>query len=34
MNTMALDTVIVELSDEYTPAEQLHGWAERSPEVD
>jgi hypothetical protein len=34
MNTTAVDTVVVELSDEYQPAESLHGWAERSSDLD
>jgi hypothetical protein len=34
MNTTVVDTVVIELSDEYQPAEILIGWAERSPDVD
>jgi hypothetical protein len=34
MNTSAVDTVIIELSDDMTPAEVLHAWAERSSECD
>ncbi|TDV57808.1 hypothetical protein CLV71_101681 [Actinophytocola oryzae] len=34
MNTSAADTVVIELSDEYLPAEILSGWAERHPDGD
>jgi hypothetical protein len=34
MNTSATDTVIVELADEYQPAEVLVAWAERKSVTD
>jgi hypothetical protein len=34
MNTSAVSTVVIELSDEYQPAEVLHAWAERQPDGD
>jgi hypothetical protein len=35
MNTSAVDTVVIELSDESKPAEVLFAWAERpSSDVD
>lgn len=34
MNTSAVDTVVIELSEEYLPAEILHAWAERRPDGD
>jgi hypothetical protein len=34
MNTSDIDNVIIELSDEYQPAEILLGWAERQTDVD
>jgi hypothetical protein len=34
MNTSDIDTVIIELSDEYQPAEVLLGWAERPSNLD
>jgi hypothetical protein len=34
MNTSAVDTIVIELSDEYLPAEVLNAWAERHPDSD
>jgi hypothetical protein len=34
MNTPVIDTVVVELSDEYQPAEALASWAERPSAAD
>jgi hypothetical protein len=34
MNTLAIDTVVTELSEEYQPAEILAAWAERSSDTD
>jgi len=34
MNASAIDTVVVELAEEYEPAEALFGWAERPSDVD
>lgn len=34
MNTSAVDTVVIELSEEYQAAEILNAWAERHPDGD
>lgn len=34
MNTSAVDTVVIELSEEYQAAEVLNAWAERQPDGD
>lgn len=34
MNTSVADTVVVELSEDIQPADQLHAWAERSTDGD
>jgi hypothetical protein len=34
MNTSAIDNVVVELSEEYQPAEGLASWAERPSDAD
>jgi hypothetical protein len=34
MNTSAADKIVVELAEEYEPAEALVGWAERTSDVD
>jgi hypothetical protein len=34
MNTTAVDNVIIELSDDYQPAETLLSWADRPSDVD
>jgi hypothetical protein len=34
MNTSTADTVVVELAEEYKPAELLNSWAKRVSETD
>jgi hypothetical protein len=34
MNTSTIDNVVIELADEYRPAEMLHAWAERHSDGD
>lgn len=34
MNTSAIDTVVIELAEEYQPAEVLNAWSERPTAVD
>lgn len=34
MSTSAVDTVVIELSEEYQAAEILHAWAERRSDSD
>lgn len=34
MNASAIDTIVIELSDDYQPAETLLAWAERSSDID
>jgi hypothetical protein len=34
MNTSAVDSVVVELAEEYQPAEELASWADRPSDAD